>query len=319
MKWISTASLVMSIGFGWMASQAMAQQGGAAQSFDDLSARLEQQDKQIQQLQAQMLGMQQGVNATPVAYAPGAAPAAVAPAPAAPPCTEVGSDMNIRAKFYNGLGLMFETPNRDFTMHLGGWAQWDNVSWAQNSLNTVGGAGYLSDGDYWRRLRIVMEGTFWETFEYRWNWAFENDQYSSVGLDEMFVGVNSLPVIGTIRAGHVKNAMGLEGDMVSSSRCMTFMERSSYSQCIELNQNFVNGLWFGNSFCEDRGTYSAAVFRPDDGNSGDFFGTGQWGMQGRMTCLPFYEDEGRHMLHLGISGGWRSGTNSATAWTRPIT
>ena len=32
------------------------------------------------------------------------------------------------------------------------------------------GIGPLNDGDYWRRLRLVMEGTFWETFEYRWNY-----------------------------------------------------------------------------------------------------------------------------------------------------
>ena len=109
-----------------MASQAMAQQGATAQSFDELSARLEQQDQQIRQLQAQVSGMQQGVNATPVAYAPGGA-AAAAPRPATPPCAEVGSDMSIKARFWNGAGLMFETPNKDFTMHLGGWVQWDNV------------------------------------------------------------------------------------------------------------------------------------------------------------------------------------------------
>ena len=34
------------------------------------------------------------------------------------------------------------------------------------------------------------------------------------------------------------------------------------------------------------------------------------GVQGRITGLPLYEDEGRHLLHLGISGGWRNGTNS---------
>ena len=32
-----------------------------------------------------------------------------------------------------------------------------------------GGIGDLEDGEYLRRIRIVMEGTFWETCEYRWN------------------------------------------------------------------------------------------------------------------------------------------------------
>jgi phosphate-selective porin OprO/OprP len=310
MKWISTARLVLALGFACVASQAMAQQGATGQSFDELSARLAQQDQQIRQLQAQMSGMQQqGVNATPVAYdMAGAAPAA---APAADPkCAEVGSDMSIKARFYNGAGVMFESPNKDFTMHLGGWAQWDNVWWRQNA-NQIANIGTVNDGDYWRRLRIVMEGTFWETFEYRWNYALENNQYSQVGLDEMWVGMNKIPLIGTVRAGHVKIGNGLEGDMSSSSRCMTFMERSAYSHSIELNQPFGNGLLFFNTACDDRLMASASVFRPDNANSGDFFGTGQWGAQFRITGLPIYEDEGRHLLHLGISGGWRNGINSA--------
>jgi phosphate-selective porin OprO/OprP len=323
MKWISTASLVMALGCVWTASQAMAQPGTAAQSFDELSARIEQQDRQIRQLQAQMSGVQQqGVNATPVAFAPDGTPAVTSPAPAAPQCAEVGSDMNIKARFWNGTGLMFETPNKDFTMHVGMWVQWDNVSWSQNSLNsaaTAGNIGVLNDGDYWRRIRPLVEGTFFETFDYRFNVALENNQFSQAGWDEAWVGVNKLPVIGTIRAGHVKTPMGLEGDMTSSSRCMTFMERSSYSEAIELNQNFGSGLWFGNTYLDERGTWSAMVFRPDtvNGASGDYFGTGQWGAQARITGLPLYEDEGRHLLHLGLSGGWRNGTNVANGSGTP--
>ena len=36
--------------------------------------------------------------------------------------------------------------------------------------------------------------------------------------------------------------------------------------------------------------------------------SGAW--QGRLTALPLYEDEGHCLLHLGVSGGWRSGTNN---------
>ncbi len=321
MKWISTAGLLMALGFGWTASQATAQQmGGTTQSFDELSARLEQQDRQIQQLQAQVAGMQQGVNATPVSFAPTGGTAAGPAAPMAPQCAEVGSDMSIKARFYNGAGIMFETPNKDFTMHLGGWFQWDNVWWNQNLLNspttitapqTQAGIGPLSDGDYWRRVRLVMEGNFWETFEYRWNYAPENNSFNTIGLDEFWVGDNKIPVIGTVRVGHVKSPIGLEGDMTSSSRCMTFMERSCYSESIELNQNFVTGIWFGNTAFDDRVFWSAAAFRPDNANSSDYFGTGQWGWQARTTCLPIYEDEGRHLLHLGLSFGWRDGTASS--------
>ena len=71
--------------------------------------------------------------------------------------------------------------------------------------------------------------------------------------------------------------------MTASSRCMTFMERSSYSEAIELNQNFVTGLWFSNNYFDQRMTWAAAAFRPDQAAaSGDFFGDGQSGVQGRV-------------------------------------
>ena len=105
--------------------------------------------------------------------------------------------------------------------------------------------------------------------------------------------------------------MGLEADMTASSRTMTFMERSAYSEAIELNQNFVTGIWLTNNYFDDRMTRQFAVFRPDQGaSSGTFFGTGQWGWQGRLTGLPLYEEEGRKLLHLGISGGCATGINN---------
>jgi phosphate-selective porin OprO/OprP len=318
------------------AGAAPAQQGGEPLTFDDIRARFDQQQQQIANLQEQLRIAQQGPRITPVADYPAQGEAAKKPEEDAKKAAEgkqVGSDLSGIVFFKDGEFLNFSTPSKDFTMHLGGWVQWDNVWWneapalkvAQTpkagnqagiaSGNAGGGLnngtyGSLQDGDYFRRLRLVQEGTFWETGEYRFNWAFENDQFSTCGLDEMWVGQNQIPVIGSIRAGHVKTPMGLEADMSSSSRCMTFMERSSYSESIELNQNFCTGLWAGNSYADDRVTYQAAAFRPDNGNSGDFFGTDQYGVQGRLTCLPLYEDQGRHLLHFGISGGWRNGTNN---------
>ena len=60
-------------------------------------------------------------------------------------------------------------------------------------------------------------------------------------------------------------------------------------------------------------TWEAAVFRTDQAAAtGVYFGDGQGGVQGRVTALPLYEDNGRQLLHLGLSAGWRSGSaNSA--------
>jgi phosphate-selective porin OprO/OprP len=320
----------------------MAQQGSDPQPFDDLRARIEQQDQQIQALQAQMAGLQQGAPAstTPTAYAP---PGAAAPAASPSPCPkpyEVGDDLSIKATMKDGLFLWLETPNKDFTMHLGAWMQMDDVFWGESAaLNhpagstrpggpaggptpaggpatgaLTGGVGDLQDGTYFRRVRPFAEGTFWETGEYRLILALENIQFDNTGFDEFWVGEKDLPVIGTVRVGHVKTPMGLEGDMTASSRCMTFMERSSYSEAIELNENFVTGIWASNNYLDERVTWSAAAFYQDQGaSSGDFFGSDQTGVQGRVTALPIYNDEGRELLHFGLSGGWRNGTNNVNA------
>jgi phosphate-selective porin OprO and OprP len=242
---------------------------------------------------------------------------------------KVGSILGVTAAFNEWGYLWITTPNKDFTMHPGYWVQYDNVFWTQSpALRTApdgktgnkqgvasgpaqGGIGDLEDGTFFRRIRPFVEGTFWENYEYRLNLALENDQFETTGLDEFWVAVNKVPVVGTIRAGHVKTVNGLEADMTASSRAMTFMERSSYSESIELNQNFVTGAWLHNDFIDEHMTYTASIFRTDQGaSSGVFFGDGQYGAGARWTFLPIYECEGRHWLHLGISGGWRNGTNN---------
>jgi phosphate-selective porin OprO and OprP len=239
----------------------------------------------------------------------------------------IGSDLRMSANWQNG--LVISTPNKDFSMHIGGWVQYDNVGWSQTTAMranpigkagaqpgigsgvAAGGIGNLQDGSYFRRIRLQTDGKFWENYEYTLTLAFENDQFETVGLDEFWVGATNIPLIGTARLGHVKNAIGIEADMSGSSKVMTFLERSSYSEGIELNQNFVTGLWLGNNYFDQRATWSTVLFTPDNGAaSGAYFGDGQWGAQGRLTALPLYQNDGRCLLHLGLSGGWRATTNN---------
>ena len=41
-------------------------------------------------------------------------------------------------------------------------------------------------------------------------------------------------------------------------------------------------------------------------------------MTGRVTCLPFYEDEGRRLLHLGIGYNYSGTDNNFYAANRPL-
>ncbi len=243
----------------------------------------------------------------------------------------IGSDLRMSANWQNGVN--FSTPNRDFTMHIGGWVQYDNVFWSESpglrlpagkagpakgigSGAAPGGIGDLQDGTYFRRIRLQTSGTFWENYEYNLTFSFENIQYSSVGLDEFWVGATNIPVLGTVRLGHVKNAVGLEGNWTASSRAMTFMEQSAYAEAIQLNEYDVTGIWAGNNYLDQRLTWSGTLFRPDfNATTSANFGDGQLGAQGRLTALPLYENDGRHLMHLGLSGGWRAGSNNVGSAT----
>lgn len=242
------------------------------------------------------------------------------------PWYQVGTDLKMSATWKNG--VVFSTPHNDFSLHVGGWIQWDNVWWDQSvnlqkppglrvgkaqGVNTgiaTGGIGDMQDGTFFRRERIMLDGKFWENYEYTLVFAHENGQFNTSGLDEFWVGATNIPLIGTIRLGHVKNALGLEADMASSSRTMTFLERSSYSEAIGRNENFVTGAWFGNNYWDQRATWTFVAFRNDAGSStGALFDDGAWGWQGRLTALPIYENDGRCLMHVGLSGGWRNGVN----------
>ena len=128
----------------------------------------------------------QGTPAIPAAFGQGGGAAAADPSSAAKG-TEVGSDTNdVKVAFKNGTGLNFSTPSGDFTMHAGFWVQWDNVWWRQNStLNGPTSATiephWPSGG--WRLLAAnsALRGRhIYETCEYRFNIALENDQFASV-------------------------------------------------------------------------------------------------------------------------------------------
>src|SRR5262249_51367423 len=92
----------------------------------------------------------------------------------------VGSILGLEGKVDENGYPWFYTPNKDFSLHVGAWMQYDNVFWDQTGLLKVApgarpgpkqgvasgiaanGIGDLQDGTYFRRIRPFLEGTFWE-------------------------------------------------------------------------------------------------------------------------------------------------------------
>jgi phosphate-selective porin OprO/OprP len=220
---------------------------------------------------------------------------------------KVGSDLRMNVRWSPTNGVTFETPNKDFVSHIGYRFQLDNVYFTQSdNIRAATQVGDLQDGIFFRRSRPSWDGTAWEVMEWNCELALEQIQSGVPNFDECWVGLTKLPVIGTVRIGHNKVPQGFEGDQVSSSKAMTFLERSSYTDAFY--ENFATGLWLGNSVLDQRATWAFMAYRQDNPrtNSGIDFGDGEYGYTGRVTALPLYENDGRCLLHLGVSGTWRN-------------
>src|SRR5271166_1497646 len=237
-------------------------------------------------------------------------------------------------KFINN-GLWFSSPNRNFLFHAGGQFQLD-TTWFQAG-NTVQfgprGIGKLRDGTNPRLLRLRFEGAMYENFLYNFEFDFANSILQQQGITgpfgpltstfntpaamvpiptEVWVGERNIPIIGNLRIGNTKEPFGFE--QLVSTRFQNFMERSFNNDAFYagLTQGYKPGVMAFNTAFDLRMTWAAGVFK-NVTNPWDFqVGGGNWAETMRVTGLLLYEDEGREVVHLGITGrnsGYDNGTS----------
>jgi phosphate-selective porin OprO/OprP len=219
-------------------------------------------------------------------------------------------------------GLILQSENKDFRIHVGGRFNQDSLWWHQprnlkaaaapgggagltpglGVTNTLG-LGAFDDGTFFRRVRIQMDGQAYEVMEFACETCF--DALSPVFFDDMWVGVKEVPFVNMVRLGQTKVPQGLES--YSSSRFLTFMERSALFDTFFAE--FGTGVFLANHTADQRVTWQAQIahrIEADVPASGAQFGDGDYAYTGRVTMLPVYEQNGRYLLHLGLSGQYRS-------------
>jgi phosphate-selective porin OprO/OprP len=223
----------------------------------------------------------------------------------------VGSDLRMSAHWNPLNGVTLETPNKDFVTRLGFWFQYDSVSFTQfSNLRAASQLGELQDGTFFRRIRPEWEGTAWEVLEWDVILALEQVTNDVPNINEVWVGLTQLPVVGTVRVGKNRIPQGLESGTYTGNRSATFMEVSSAGTAFY--QSLGTGVWLNNSVLDQRATWEAMVYRqdnvpgdPDSGQNGASLGDGMYAFAGRVSVLPIYENQGRELLHLAASAGWR--------------
>lgn len=251
-----------------------------------------------------------------------------APATNAPKEHVVGADLSMKANWNNGFEVT--TPAKDFRVHVGGRAQMD-TSWfsvpqtVQNNINVPYG-----DGIDFRRARMRIDGTMYEVIE----WAMEYDFVNSARVrnqpasatnpgffdetltapTDLWIQAKALPVLGNVRVGNQKEPIGFEH--LVSSRWLPFMERSFNQDTFYggLYNGFTPGIAAFNNYDEDdMGYWHVGAYKPMNSVFAFSTGDGDYALTGRLTHLLYYVDEGRGLMHFGVSARQATGVSQAGA------
>src|SRR5262249_47410408 len=157
------------------------------------------------------------------------------------------------------------------------------------------------------RARIRFDGTMYEHIDWVAQFDFannvENDTSSSsngtpIGspsFSDVWMGANDLPLIGTVRVGWMTETIGFEH--LTSSRWLNFMERPPGGDSLGLHSP---GIMFIRVSENERLTLAAGFFHAQNDNFGFGSGDGEYAETARLTFLPWYEEEGEELLHVGF-------------------
>ncbi len=282
-----------------------------AEEIQDLKAVLQQIQERLNRLEPPSPAAD-GLRGLPAALSlpKFAGPMSADSLPALPnlPWYEGASSNSLHAMWNSGL----EISNDDFRMHVGGTTQFD-AGWnaAGNAVQFgPGGIGELQDGMYARRARIRIDGTMYQHIEWVTEFDFANNvdndtssstqQIGSPSFTNVWVGINDLPLLGTVRAGWMKEPIGFAH--LTSSRWLNFMENAPGIGVLSLRSPGVMVL---NSSADERITWAAGFFHVQNDNFGFGVGDGQYAETGRVTWLPWYEHEGQELVHVGLGATHR--------------
>lgn len=215
------------------------------------------------------------------------------------------SGNDIRVFWHDGLKL--ETRDGNVKLEIGGRMMYD-FTWIGGSEVENRLATDLEDGSELRRGRLHVAGNILKDIDFKieWDWAG-----GSAALKDTYLRFRNLPVVGNLTAGHFKEPFSLEE--LTSSRHTTFMERG-------LPNIFAPsrgaGLMLNNHLFDQQMSWAAGVFRTTDD-----FGTsqedGEYAFTGRITGLPWYEEKGRKLLHVGGAYSYRNSESGMRYRQRP--
>ena len=217
------------------------------------------------------------------------------PPAAEPPTPEAAADAAFRVYWKDGLRL--DSADKAYRMQLGGRIMAD-FAWIAEDAGVRAAVGDQEDGVEFRRARIHVEGEIHGRFYFKGEYDFAG---GDVAIKDAYLGIRGLPVVGRLQVGHFKEPYGL--DETTSTKYITFMEKALPVALTPGSENM--GVALFNTLPGDRAFWGVGVFKDTD-DTGSRQSEGEWAVTGRVTGLPWCEEDGARYLHLGLGASVRS-------------
>ncbi len=213
-------------------------------------------------------------------------------------------------------GIHFATNDGNFTAGINGRLQIDSQTNFQNLGNNFAGSSLatLNDGVALRRGRLGVEGTFFKSSFYKFEYDFARGSTPAAGVTDAFIGYQfSKPF--SVKVGAFKEPFSMEE--ATSNRYITFIQRNMAVDTFVDNLNTYK-LGVGANYAAERwqtgvslqtesvGANSATAGTTNSssrGSSSTAGGDTTWEINGRVTGLPWMESKTK-FLHVGASGSY---------------
>ncbi len=190
-------------------------------------------------------------------------------------------------------GLRFKSRDNQYKIKIGGRIQSD-FAFIEADDDLRGAFPSLEGhGTEFRRARIQIAGTMYENVKFKWQYDFAN---GDVHFKQLWIELRNIPYVGKFRIGHMKEPFSLEE--VTCSKYLTFLERALPNTFAPA---YNTGVMLHDAEFNKRLTWAVGLFMDTDGQGSSFSDISDYDLTARITGLPWLEENGRKLLHLGFS------------------
>lgn len=195
-------------------------------------------------------------------------------------------------------GFRLESEDKQFVFNFGGRLLIDHAYFHQHSdlINNYGSLESKS-GTEFRNARLFFSGNIYGNTYFKFQLDFAG---ANTTIKDAYIGISNIPALGNLQIGHFKEPFRFV--MLTSSKYLTLMEPAANSS---FAQSRNNGAMIFNDFMNNRLSAQLGVFRNANNDSNDVFADDGYVLTGRITGIPYKNNSGKQLLHIGGAYSYR--------------